>query len=100
MPDGDRRPRPAIVEVRAHPRASRDAVGPYRDGILHVRTVRPPADGAANVALGRLLARTLDVAPSHVRLVAGERGRTKRFEVDGLDAGALAERLAAIGASD
>lgn len=99
MPDDTGR-RHAVVEVRAHPRASRDAVGPYRDGILHVRTVRPPADGEANVALGRLVARALDVAPSRVRLVAGQRARAKRFAVEGLDAESLAERLAAIGGSD
>jgi hypothetical protein len=100
VPDDAPGHRPAVVEVRAHPRASRDAVGPYRDGILHVRTVRPPAGGEANAAVARLLARTLDVAPSRVRLVAGERGRAKRFEVDGLDAEALAGRLAAMGGSD
>ena len=71
----------AVIVVRAHPRASRDGAGPYRDGVLHLRTVRPAADGEANAALRRLLAETLGVAPSRVRLVTGERGRTKRFEV-------------------
>lgn len=100
MPDGAGRDRQAVVEVRAHPRASRDAVGPYRDGVLHVRTVRPPVDGDANVALGRLVARALNVAPSQVRLVAGQRARAKRFAVEGLDAETLARRLATIGGSD
>lgn len=90
----------AIVEVRAHPRASSDGVGPYRDGLLHVRTARPPAGGEANDALRRLLAGALEVAPSRVRLVSGERGRTKRFKVEGLEREALAARLAAIGRSD
>lgn len=101
MPDPTRRtPAGAIVAVRAHPRASSDGVGPYRDGLLHVRTVRPPAAGEANDALRRLLAGALDVAPSRVRLVSGERGRTKRFRVEGLEPEALAARLAAIGMSD
>jgi hypothetical protein len=90
----------AVVEVRAHPRSSRDGVGPFRDGILHVRSTRPPADGEANAALRRLLADALGIAPSRVRLVSGERGRSKRYEVAGFSREALAERLAAIGGSD
>jgi uncharacterized protein YggU (UPF0235/DUF167 family) len=90
----------AVVVVRAHPRAARDGAGPYRDGVLHLRTVRPAADGEANAALRRLLATALDVAPSRVRLLSGERGRTKRFEVDGVDAAGLAARLARIGPAD
>jgi uncharacterized protein YggU (UPF0235/DUF167 family) len=89
-----------VVEVRAHPRSSRDGVGPFRAGVLHLRSTRPPADGEANAALRRLLADALGIAPSRVRLVSGERGRTKRYEVDGLSAEALAQRLAVIGGSD
>lgn len=83
--------------MRAHPRASRDGVGPYRDGVLHLRSTRPPADGEANAALRRLLSEALGVPSSAVRLVSGERGRDKRYEVDGLSREALAERLADFG---
>jgi uncharacterized protein YggU (UPF0235/DUF167 family) len=90
----DRGRRVTQVLVRAHPRSSRDGVGPYRDGILHLRSTRPAADGEANVALRRLLAEALDVAPSAVRLVSGERGRDKRYEIDGISREAVGARLA------
>jgi uncharacterized protein YggU (UPF0235/DUF167 family) len=90
----------AQVLVRAHPRASRDQVGPFRDGVLHLRSTRPPAGGEANAALRRLLAAALGVAPSAVRLVSGERGRDKRYAVSGLSPDDLAQRLAAFRPAD
>lgn len=38
-----------------------------------------PIDGKANLAVRRLLARALDVAPSSLRLVAGATGKSKVF---------------------
>jgi len=52
--------------------------------VLRVRVTAPPVEGAANVALIRVLASALDVAASDVRLVGGERARQKRVEVSGL----------------
>jgi uncharacterized protein YggU (UPF0235/DUF167 family) len=86
--------------VRAHPRAATTSVGPWAEGVLHVRVTRPPADGQANDAVRRLVAGALGLPPTRVRIVAGERARTKRLEVDGLAAGELAARLAAIGSAD
>lgn len=88
----------AALELTVVPRASADAVGPYRDGVLRVRVTRPPADGEANRAVIGLVARTLGVAPRDVRLVAGTRGRRKRIEVNGIDDAELARRLEAMGA--
>jgi hypothetical protein len=42
----------------------------------------PPADGAANEALCRLVARELGIPRGAVRLVAGASGRRKLVEVD------------------
>lgn len=85
------------LEVLVTPRAATDRVGPVRDGVLLVRVTRPPADGDANRAVLKLVARALDVPPTHLSLVAGERARRKRIRVAGLGAGELAERLAGIG---
>lgn len=87
----------AQVEVAVTPRASADAVGPYRDRVLRVRVTRPPTDGEANRAVVRLVAQALDLAPSRLTLVAGARGRRKRIEVEGMSDGELDRRLAAIG---
>jgi len=93
-------PSPAVLAVRVHPRAARDHVGPREGGVLHVRVTRPPADGAATDAVRRLLAGWLGVAPSRLRLVAGERAREKRFAVDGTTAAELTRRLAGLEAGN
>lgn len=88
----------ATLRVRAVPRAARNVVGPLVDDVLQVRVVRPPVDGEANLAIRRLLATELDLPLSRVRLVAGERGREKRFVLEGMTGEQLAERLRRLGA--
>ncbi|MGH2456700.1 MAG: DUF167 domain-containing protein [Candidatus Limnocylindria bacterium] len=87
----------AAITVRVTPRAAAERIGPYRNGELLAWVTRPPADGEANRATRRLLARALDVPASRVRLVAGERSRSKRFEVDGLHQAELVARLRRLG---
>jgi uncharacterized protein (TIGR00251 family) len=72
--------------VRVQPRASRNAVGGEWEGALKVRLTAPPVDSKANEALCRLLAECLNVPAGAVRLLSGERSRTKRVEVDGVTA--------------
>jgi uncharacterized protein len=83
----------AVVEIAVVPRAASDRVGPYAEGILRVRVVRPPADGEANRAVIRLVARAVEVAPSSVRLLAGDRARRKRLGIEGIEQGELDRRL-------
>ena len=64
--------------VRVAPRASRDAIEGEYNGALRVRLTSPPVDGRANEALRRLLAERLNVPLAAVRIVAGEKSRTKR----------------------
>jgi uncharacterized protein YggU (UPF0235/DUF167 family) len=49
-------------------------------------------DGAANTALVRLIAATLDVPPTTVRIVSGAAGRVKRLEIDAPVTGLVAAR--------
>jgi uncharacterized protein (TIGR00251 family) len=79
--------------VRVQPRASRDAVGGEWEGALRVRLTAPPVDSRANEALCRLLAKYLNVSTGAVRLLSGERSRTKRVEV----AGAAAAQIQTLG---
>ncbi|HEY8470627.1 MAG TPA: DUF167 domain-containing protein [Longimicrobiales bacterium] len=81
------------IPVRAQPRASRSEIAGEHDGALRVRLAAPPVEGAANDELVRLLARVLGVPRSAVRIVAGERGRTKIVEVEGVDAAAALRAL-------
>lgn len=87
----------ATLDVRVTPRALADRVGPVVDGVLEIRVTRPPADGEANRAVLKLVASALDLAPSRLVLIAGERGRRKRVRIEGIEAAELARRLAAIG---
>jgi hypothetical protein len=86
------------LELAVVPRASSDRVGPYAGGVLRVRVTRPPADGEANRAVLRLVARALELAPSRLSLIAGSRDRRKRVHVEGIDDAELRRRLARIGA--
>jgi uncharacterized protein YggU (UPF0235/DUF167 family) len=63
--------------VRAVPRAATSGTAGERDGALFVRVTAAPADGRANEALLRVLARALAVAPTDLRL---ESGRTSRMK--------------------
>ena len=81
------------MRVRVTPGASAARIGPYTNGVLHIRVSRPPAYGQATDAARRLLARALGVPPSSVMLQAGARSRTKRFEAVGLSEAAALARL-------
>lgn len=69
--------------VRVTPRASRDAIEGDYQGALKVRLTAPPVDDRANEALRRLLANHLKVPISAVRILAGEKSRTKRISIAG-----------------
>lgn len=73
-----------VIAVRVTPRARRDAIEGEHEGALRVRLTAPPVDDRANDALRRLLAERLNVPISAVRIVAGEKSRTKRVEIAGV----------------
>ena len=75
-----------IFSVWVQPRASRDAIVGEWQGALRVRLTAPPVDGLANEALRRLLAKHLEIPLAAVRILSGERNRTKRMEVRGVSA--------------
>jgi uncharacterized protein YggU (UPF0235/DUF167 family) len=54
----------------------------------------PPERGRANGALVGLLAEALDVPAGAVRVVAGQRGRSKVVEIETLDTKQVERRLA------
>jgi uncharacterized protein len=57
-----------------------------RDGALLVRLAAAPVDGAANAELIEILARSLDLPKRRIEIVSGDRSRSKRVRVVGLDA--------------
>jgi uncharacterized protein len=87
-----------VVTVRLTPKGGRDSIdgiAQLSDGscVLKARVAAPPAEGEANDALVRLLARKLGVAARDVVLVGGATSRVKRVLIKG-DTGTAAAALA------
>lgn len=71
------------LALRVQPGAARTVVaGRYGDA-LRVRVAAPANEGKANAELVRFVARVLDLPRSSVRIVHGERSRTKIVSVPG-----------------
>jgi uncharacterized protein (TIGR00251 family) len=84
------------LRVRLTPRASRDAIDGWHDGVLHARVAAAPVDGAANEALVRLLAKAVGVPKSRIAIIAGTTSREKTLEIMDMDEHSV---MAALGAS-
>jgi uncharacterized protein YggU (UPF0235/DUF167 family) len=87
----------ARLAVRVIPRASRDGIDGVRDGALLVRVTAAPVEGAANVAVTRLVAAALGVPPSRVTVISGSTGRRKILGIDGLARSAIEARWPELG---
>ena len=84
------------LSIRVVPGATRDGPAGYYGDRLKLRVTAPPVGNAANDSLVRLVARAGRVPPSRVRIVLGERSRSKVVFVDETgDPAALAKRLRA-----
>src|SRR4051812_7120494 len=94
-PDGIR------FAVRVTPKGGRDAVEGWQNDsagrpLVKLRVRAAAEDGKANEAVMALIAATLGVPKSAVRIAGGAGARVKQIEVRGT-AGELATRLAGIG---
>ena len=70
--------------VRVQPRASKNEVSGVMDGALKIRLQAPAVENRANEALCAFLAELLKRPKSAVRLLSGERSRSKRVEIFGV----------------
>ena len=73
-----------ILPVRVQPRASKDEIAGEMNGALRVRLQAPAVENRANEALVDFLAQLLKTPKSAVRILSGERSRTKRIEIRGV----------------
>jgi hypothetical protein len=76
------------LTVRLTPKGGRDSVDGVEelaDGrpVLRARVRAAPAEGEANAALIRLVAKAMGVPPRDVTLAAGATGRLKRLVISG-----------------
>jgi uncharacterized protein len=74
----------AIFPVRVQPRASKDEIAGEMNGALKVRLQAPAVENYANDALIEFLAQLLKTPKSAVRILSGDRSRTKRIEIRGV----------------
>ena len=74
----------AEIPVRVIPRARRNEIAGERDGRLLIRVAAPPVEGAANVAVCRLVARCARVPARRVSIVRGQTSRDKVVRVEGI----------------
>ncbi len=74
------------LAVRVQPRASQDEIAGEWDGALKIRLRAPALEDRANEALCEFLAEVLKTPKSAVRILSGERRRTKRVEIRGVTA--------------
>jgi hypothetical protein len=74
------------VAVRVQPRASKDEIAGEWNGALKIRLRAPAVEDRANEALCEFLADVLKTPKAAVRILSGERSRTKRVEIRGVSA--------------
>ena len=96
MPPFSDSPSGATLTIRVTPRAGRTSFTSISDGQLRVRVAAAPVDSAANDALVELLATSLRVPRRSIRILSGERSRTKRLVFAGCSAADLDARLTAV----
>ncbi|HKX91663.1 MAG TPA: DUF167 domain-containing protein [Sphingomicrobium sp.] len=86
-----------ILPIRVTARSAKPGVGDWRAGAdgreeLEVRVADAPADGAANEAIVRTLAKALRIRRSEVSIVSGHCSRHKRVAIP-FDAAEARRRL-------
>ena len=87
----------SIVAIRVTPRSAKPGIGGWRAGTggreeLEVRVAEAPADGAANEAVVKLVAKALGTSRSAVTIVSGLSSRHKRVRLP-FDLAELKRRL-------
>ncbi|PYC48949.1 hypothetical protein DI396_02440 [Litorivita pollutaquae] len=70
----------AQIAVRVTPKAARNRIT-VEEGAIRIYVTTVPEGGKANAAVQKLLAKSLGVAKSRLRLKRGETSRDKVFEI-------------------
>lgn len=85
------------LRVKVQPRAARTELAGLLGAELKVRVAAPPVDDAANAALLRFLAETLEVPRANLRLARGRTGSHKVVEISGVAVADATRRLGLAG---
>ena len=87
MPEG------VVVSVYVQPKSRREQIVGMQADRLKLAVTEPPDRGRANEAVMRLLARTVGIAPSSVRLLRGDTSRNKELLLAGQVLSEVSSRL-------
>jgi uncharacterized protein len=82
-----------LLAVKVQPRASRNEISGALGNELRIKVTAPPVDAAANEAVVRLLAETLDCPRGRIEILRGHTSRHKVLKLHGIAAAAVMERL-------
>lgn len=74
-----------ILTVKVIPRARKNEIAGYENGVLKVRLQAVPEKGKANEELIDFLAEELELPKSSITLVRGQTSRIKHLKIEGLD---------------
>lgn len=66
-------------DIHVNPHASRAGISGISEGMLKIKVTAPPVEGAANEACIDLLAKSLKLRKSQMKISTGAKGRKKPF---------------------
>ncbi len=84
-----------LLPVQAQPRSRKNAIAGWHAGRLKVSITQVPEKGKANLALAKLLAKSLGIKRSQIRLVSGETSPQKVFSITEHTAAEVLSRISA-----
>ncbi len=82
-----------LLRLKVQPRSSRNEIGQPLGNQLRVKVTAPPVDAAANEAVIKLLAETLDWPRNKIHLVRGHTSLHKEIKVYGIALEGLLSKL-------
>ena len=82
-----------IFNVRVVPNSSKSEIVGEFDSSLKIKIAAPPARGAANAELIKVLAKRLGVAKSEVKIISGQSSKNKQVKIYNTDKVALLKFL-------
>jgi uncharacterized protein len=83
----------AIFDITVSPKSSRSMITIDASNHIKVFLNAPPVDGKANSELISLFSKKLRVPKSDITIIAGEKGKKKRIEIEGLSSESILNKL-------
>lgn len=82
-----------LLSLKVVPRSSRNQIVGVEQGVLKVKLLAPPVEGAANEALLEFLAKILKRPKTYLVLVSGFQSRNKKAKITGMKAAEILDIL-------